>query len=254
MQCILHQNPEIYGSPTSPLLEYIFAARSNYELPEVKSQNPELMFQAFLSMSRSMIDGYYKPITDRRIVCDKNRGHSHYFELWGQILEKKPKMICMVRDLRSIIASFERIYRKNRHSPQGIDNPRDIKNISLEQRIGHWLNTQPVGLALARTLDSLQTGTAKDILFVRYEDLCSDPTKEMKRVYEYIEEPLFEHNFKKVIKEVEENDSVFGIFGNHSVNEVVEPVKYKDWEDVIPDHLSDEIKKSYPWYFNTFNY
>ena len=38
IQVLMHQNPDIYASPTSPLLEFLFGARSNMELPEVKSQ------------------------------------------------------------------------------------------------------------------------------------------------------------------------------------------------------------------------
>jgi hypothetical protein len=45
LQVILHQNPLIYASSTSPLLEYQFGARVNYNLPEVTSQNAELNVQ-----------------------------------------------------------------------------------------------------------------------------------------------------------------------------------------------------------------
>jgi membrane-associated HD superfamily phosphohydrolase len=50
LQCILHQNPRIYASTTSPVLEYIFAIRQNFDLPEVKSQDPALMKEAFLEV------------------------------------------------------------------------------------------------------------------------------------------------------------------------------------------------------------
>jgi hypothetical protein len=74
LQVILHQNPAIYGSVTSPLLEYQFAARGNYMLPEVQAQNKELMATAFLSMCRGMAESYYAPITTRPYIIDKNRG------------------------------------------------------------------------------------------------------------------------------------------------------------------------------------
>ena len=43
LQCILHQNDNIYASSTSPVLEYWFGARGNQNLPEVRSQPQELM-------------------------------------------------------------------------------------------------------------------------------------------------------------------------------------------------------------------
>ena len=52
-------------------------------------------------------------VRDRPVVIDKNRGWAHYFE-WVAQWCPGPKMICMVRDLRSVVASMERIYRANR--------------------------------------------------------------------------------------------------------------------------------------------
>ena len=50
IQNILGQNPNFYVTPTSGLLELIFAARGNYtSSPEFKAQDPKEMQQAFLS-------------------------------------------------------------------------------------------------------------------------------------------------------------------------------------------------------------
>lgn len=253
LQVLLHQNPKIYGSPTSPLLEYMFGARQNFELSEVKSQNPELMQKAFLNMNKEMTQAYYAPITDRPIISDKNRGWSHYFE-WVEQWNEEPKMICMVRDLRSIIASFERIYRANRHSPQGIDNPAELQNMTVGQRVYHWLNTQPVGLALQRTADLFERGVDDKILFVRYEDLCESPQRELNRIYNYIGEEPFRHDFQNIVKQVEEDDGFYGIFGQHGVKRSIQPAPEKDWEEILPDDVSDDIKKNVEWYFREFNY
>jgi sulfotransferase len=253
LQVILHQNPRIYGSPTSPLLEYMYGARANYELAEVRSQEPQLMQDAFLGMCSSMANGYYDKITDRPIVCDKNRGWAHYYE-WVEQWNAEPKMICMVRDLRSIIASLERIHRANRHRPVGIDNPREMLNMTVEQRVNYWLNSQPVGLALQRTLDVFQRGIAEKVLFVRYEDLCYSPQEVMNGVYEFIGEEPFAHDFQNLKKEIVEDDSVFGVYGSHKVNSSISPAKPSGWLDVIPQGIADQIKQSAPWYFNSFNY
>lgn len=253
LNVILHQNPDIYGSLTSPLLEYQFAARGNYNLAEVKSQDPELMQKAFLAMCAGMAQSYYSAITDRPIVCDKNRGHIHYYE-WIDQWNPNPKMICMVRDLRSIIASMERVFRKNRHSPEGPDNPSQLANMTTEDRIKHWLSTQPIGLALQRTLDCFQRGIDKNILFIRYEDLCANPQETMNGIYKYLDMPSFEHDFQNLTKEVAEDDSHFGIFGSHKVEKEIKPVLENSWSDVLNERLSFGIKQSFPWYFNAFNY
>lgn len=252
-QVIAHQNPSIYASSTSPLLEYQFAARGNYNLPEVKSQNPQLMQNAFLNMCASMAEGYYKAITDRPIILDKNRGWSHYYE-WVEQWNPNPKMICLVRDLRSILCSFEKIFRNNRFSPEGPDNPSQIKNMTVFERFDYWLNTQPIGLALKRTQDLFQRKINDRILFIRYEDLCNNSYDVMNDFYDYIEIDRFNHDFSNINKEVEENDSYFGIFGNHSVNKKIKKCDPKDWIDIIPKKLEDYIINNYNWYFKKFNY
>lgn len=253
LQVLLHQNPRIYGSTTSPLLEYQYGARQNYNLPEVKSQDPVLMQKAFINMCGAMAKGYYEVITDRPIISEKNRGWSHY-NSWVEQWNPDAKMICVVRDLRDIIASFERIYRANRHNPECPDLPAEMRSMTVEQRTHHWLNTQPVGLALSRTLDSFQRDLGDKIHFVRYEDLCNDPQPTMDKLYDFIGEKRFKHNFDNIIKEVYEDDSNFGIFGSHKVHTTLKPCKAGKWRDVLSEPIAAQIRQHSPWYFDKFGY
>jgi sulfotransferase len=253
LQALLHQNPQIYGSATSPLLEYQYAARGNYGLPEVKSQDPALMQKAFIAMCDGMAQSYYGAITDRPIVIDKNRGWMFYSE-WVEQWNPNAKMICMVRDLRSIVASMERAYRANRHTPEGIDNPAQLHNMTVAQRAGHWLNSAPVGLAVQRIQDALQRNVSKGMLFVKYESLTHNPDAELDRIYKFIEEPFFAHNFQNIEKHVHEDDSHFGIFGSHKVGKILKPSKVADWSDVLPDPIANNIRASFSWYFDLFQY
>lgn len=252
LQVLLHQNPSIYASTTSPLLEYQFAARGNYDLPEVRSGDPVLMQKAFINMCAGMAQSYYQVVTDKPIISDKNRGWSHYWE-WVDQWNPDPKMICMVRDLRSIIASMEQIYRKNRHRPVGPDNPAQLQNMTVAQRAQHWLNTQPIGLALARTADLFQRDIANKILFVRYEDLCEFPDSTMKRIYNYIDEDYFQHDFKNIIKTVQEDDSVFGPYGSHKTQKELKKAT-TDWKEILPKEVGLGIRQGNLWYFEEFNY
>jgi sulfotransferase len=252
LQVILHQNPSVYASSTSPLLEYQFAARQNFSLPEVQSQPLELMETAFLSMCRSMAEGYYSAITDRPYIIDKNRGWSHYYE-WVSLWNPNPKMICMVRDLRDVFSSFERIYRNNRHLPVGPDDPVNIQNMTLYQRLNHWQNTQPIGLALQRTADLFQKGIHEKILFVRYEDLCNSPSETMKTVYRYLGLEEFSHNFSNIEKMVQENDKLFGPYGSHKIKSFLSQNK-STWKETIGLEAGEMIVQQNKWFFNNFEY
>mgnify|MGYP003653745221 FL=1 len=251
IQVLMHQNPDIYASPTSPLLEFLFGARSNMELPEVKSQPTELMNKAFIEFCAGASKGYYEAITDRPYVIDKSRGWGHYKEWADQIVGGKSKMICMVRDIRDIISHMEKVYRANRHLPLGPDNPAEMQNMTVGQRAQHWLNSQPVGLALQRTLDIFQRGVNKDVLFVRYEDLTVQPDVEMKRIYDYLELDYFQHDYSNIKKEVIEDDSWYGPYGSHSVGGSLRPFK-NDYEETLGKEISDMVYESASWYQKTF--
>jgi sulfotransferase len=251
IQVILSQNPKIYASVTSPLLEYQFAAKSQQALPEVKAQDPAVMERAFLSMCQGMAVRYYSAITDRPIIIDKNRGWCHYYE-WISRWHPNPKIICLVRDLRGIISSMEKIYRKNRHKVNGPDLPHKMQNMTLEERVDYWLNSLPVGLATKRTLDLFYRGVAENIHFIRYEDLCNSPETVIKNLYEYIDEDYFEHSFNRIQKTIYEDDSHHGPYGSHYIKETLKPCPKEEWKDVIPDNISEKIIMSNPWYYQTF--
>ena len=255
LQVILHQNPRIYGSTTSPMFEYQFGARVNTNLPEVRAQNTEIMEEAFDSVCKGIADSYYEKVgLGRPVVIDKNRGWAAYYN-WVERWNPNPKMICMVRDLRSICASPERTFRANRHKPEaGVEDTKELQNLTVNERVGYWLNSFPIGLALKRLQNSFQTGDAKNILYVRYEDLCSNPEETLKGIYEFIEEEPFAHDFKNIVKEIEEDDSHFGPYGRHTVKSVITAEKPSSWDDVFEAGISNEIRKNFEWYFQNFNY
>lgn len=252
-QCILSQNPNIYGSSTSPLLEYQFAARSNFNLPEVQSQDKELMTKAFIKMCKGMAESYYSEITDKDVVVDKNRGWSHYYE-WVEQWNPNPKMVCMVRDIRAILWSMEKTYRANRHRPEGPDNPAEIKNMTFEDRIVYWLNTQPIGLALRRSLDFHQRKLSEKILHVKYEDLCNDPEAQLKRFYSYAELDYYKHDFSNIEKKVKEDDSYFGVYGAHSIKKKISKENINEWKGNITKNISEYIVNNNKWFYDMFEY
>jgi hypothetical protein len=247
----MHQNPEIYGSPTSPLLEYWYGARGNTLLPEVKAQPAKLMRDAFNAFCVEGSRGYYSSITDRPVILDKSRGWIQYFRWMEQAYGKKPKMICMVRDIRSILSHMEKVHRLNQHRPDDLSKPGEMANMTTEQRVNHWMGTAPVGLGLTRLQGAVVEGYANDIHFIRYEDLTEFPQETMQEIYEYLEMDPFIHNFENVKKVVKEDDSHFGPYGSHKIQKKVVPHKV-DYYQVLGRELCDRVKLNQSWFFDHF--
>ena len=251
LQVILHQNPSIYGSPTSPVSDYIEQIRKCQLEPNVQSQPAELMKNALFGACKGLIHGYYKSITDRMIICDKSRTWLWHYDLLKNSIEEKPKMICMVRDLRDIFASMEMNWRKNRHLPIGPDNPIETKQMMLEDRVAFWSHGHPVGFALKRLHDAGTQGYLGDVFILRYEDLTMYPDECMVKMYEYLELPYFQHDWKNLIKEVEEDHKWHGPYGNHDVKKELKPFK-QTHIGVLDKDTCSKIISGHQWYFSAY--
>jgi sulfotransferase len=135
LQNILAQNPQFYVTPTSGLLELVFGARLNYtNNPEFKAQDGAQMKKAFLAFNRAGMEAYFQALTDKPYVLDKSRGWGVHFDLLSLIFDEEPKIICMVRDLRQILASMEKKFRENPDKHRPIENHSNLGGTTTLKR------------------------------------------------------------------------------------------------------------------------
>jgi sulfotransferase len=254
-QNIMGQNPEFYVTPTSGVLELLFGARANYSnSPEFKAQDAKLMKEGFASFCKAGLFGFYNGVTDKRYVMDKSRGWGVYRPFLESFLDE-PKVICMVRDLRSVVASYEKIYRKNQHQADPIRNDATSRGTTVHKRVDEWMNPQnTIGRAVERIFEMIRQGYADKILFVRYEDLCLNPEHEMKRVYEFMGVPYFQHDFEKIEQITTEDDAVYGLTNDLHVIRPKLELKQPDFKQVLGDDICKWLFDSYSWYFERFGY
>lgn len=92
LQNILAQNPRIYASPTSGLLELLFTSRSHFSrLPEFHAQDQEAMRRAFRGYCRGAMLGFYEALTDKPVCIDKNRSWLHLYDTTSAMLPRQPR-------------------------------------------------------------------------------------------------------------------------------------------------------------------
>lgn len=254
LQNILAQNPEFHVTPTSGLLELVFGARLNYtNSAEFKAQDGDAMKKAFLAFSRAGMEAYFRALTDKPCVVDKSRGWGVHFDLLSLIFDEEPKIICMVRDLRQILASMEKKFRQtpDRHRP--IENHANLSGTTTFKRAVMNLQTPPVGLALDRVAEIHQRGWQKKILFIRYEDLTAHPKQTMQKVYAYLGVPDYAHDFSHVPQVTQEDDQAYGIPGLHEIRPKVEPLT-NDYLSVLGPDVVRFVQGNFAWYFALFGY
>jgi sulfotransferase len=253
LQNILAQNPNIYATPTSGLVDLVLGTRIGYNgNKEALASDKELWRDGFYSFCREGMKGYVNTLTDKPYFLDKSRAWGNYYPLLNNI-NPNPKILFMVRDLRAIFASMEKKFRSNPDIDTGELNNMTLQNTTTQKRVQHWASTHPVGYALEKLQQSILERNANNFLFLRYEDLCDNPEQTMKDIYTYLDIPYYEHSFDYIEQITQEDDTVYGIYGDHKIRNKLQALP-KDFREVLGPYTCDWVYNSFKWYYDTFNY
>ena len=238
---VLAQNPRFHTTATSGILDVLFAVRNHWhEQVEFQAMPEQVRVAALLRVQRSILDGYFADI-ERPIVFDKSRGWLAYIEMAEAILERPVKILVPVRDLRDVLASFEKLWRAHAATRQiGQERANYFNWQTTGGRCQTWMQPdQPLSLAYNRIHDALQRGFDDRLFFVDYDRFCKFPGRVVHEIYDFLDEPEFEHDYDHVEQVTSEDDSVFG-FGTdalHSIRTKIEP-QSPQWPGILGEAAS----------------
>jgi len=239
---ILAQNPRFETTATSSILGIITNIREQWD-PLFAATPDE---QGKIDVMRGILPSFYRK-SPKPVVFDKCRGGRAMLETAELVLQRKAKVLVPVRDMRDILASFEKLWRKNTATnqiPQEKSYPLQFQ--TLEGRCDVWLQkAEPVGLAYSRIEDALIRGFRDRMHWVHFEELTSRPRETMRDIYQFLGEDHFEHNFNDVKQVTWEDDAVHGFKGLHDIKPKVEPMG-PQYPQVL-GKLGDKYKGPYVW-------
>jgi sulfotransferase len=139
LQNVLAQNPDFYATPTSGIIEIFLNARNIYTNNiEFKAQDVKVVEPAFKALCKGGMNAYFNSITDKKYVIDKSRGWSVTYDFVDWFYPD-PKVVVMVRDLRSIVSSMEKKWRQHQHIDSGLQNWNELRNTTVDKRIDYYL-------------------------------------------------------------------------------------------------------------------
>jgi sulfotransferase len=228
---ILNQNPRFHATPTSGVLGLLVQTRNawnrNAAFAAVRNE------PAKLRVLRSMLYAFYADV-EQPVIFDKNRGWSSHFEMIEFLLGHKVKMLVTVRDIRDVLASFEKLWRKEARTgqtPQEKQYPQEFKTIVGRCEV-LMKSSQPVGDAYNRMKDSFLRGFKDQMHIIEFEKLTADPEKVMREVYTFLEEEYYPHDFTNVEQTTHEDDYFHGFSDLHTIRSEVKPVE-SDWKKIL---------------------
>jgi sulfotransferase len=231
---ILKQNPEFYADIASPVqgivnnaIDFMTGCENNLNLTEDRRRNILL----------SIFEGYYKHI-EKPVIFDSSRGWTKSTTLLQELFPTT-KILCCVRDIPWIINSFELINKKNPfHSSTLV---KQECNDNVFSRSDGMMDKN--GGVIAGPWICLQEGYALNpemIYFVEYENLCKNPEKEMRTIYEFLEKPYYAHDFENVEYSNENFDRSCNLKDLHTVKKRVE---YNPPRCILPPEIVKKYKE-----------
>ncbi len=204
---IMNQNPEIVCTANSITLEimkdlYLLKETDVFQnFPDHKSLN---------NIIDVVYDLYYKD-WPQRIIIDRGpvlaSGNPGNFELMKVHYKRPFKCIILLRDLMDVLASYMKWYTEN---PDAFPNRYADTD---EDKLELVMNKDG---AIVKDLKAIDNAFKhSDIChFIKYNDLTTNPEKEIRKVYKFLEEPYYLHYFENLkdinINGIEYDDTIVG--------------------------------------------
>lgn len=254
LQNVLAQNPDIYATPTSGLCDVLLNVRNLFfNGTEFKAQEEELMKAGCRGFYKESLFGFFNNITNKKYVIDKSRGWSVSYDFIDHFYPE-PKIIIMVRDLRAVVSSLEKKFRENPHLENHLQNWSEMKGTTVDKRVDMFLKESPPLCVTTDILyDIIIRKISKKCLFIKFEEFTINPEKEIKKIYDYLQIPYYQHDFENVQQTVFENDVFYRPFGDHIIRGKIKPVQ-EDFLKILGSHNCKYITDKYFWFYKSFNY
>jgi len=231
---IINQNPEIACTPNSITLE-IMKDLFLLKQTDVFQNYPD--HKSLDNVLDVVYDTYYKD-WPQPIIIDRGPVMTEGNLYLMQKHFKRPfKCIVLLRDTVDVLASYMKWYTEN---PDAFVNK--LANTD-EEKLSIVMNKEG---AVAKDLEAIKNSyNYKDMChYVKYDDLVSQPEQEIRKVYQFMNLPYFNHRFQD-LQQVEVNgmkydDTVLGK-NMHNIRSTVEKVP-NPYIDKIPERIRQKYE------------
>lgn len=235
---ILAQHPQIHVTPTSGIVDMLVQVRNTWDRNDAfqaadRKRNEETKRRVL----RAMLQAYFADI-EQPVCIDKNRYWTEYLEMAETLMGSREqlKVLVTVRDLRDVLASFERLYRKT----SALGQIHQETNLALKfktalGRVETFIeDNQPVGRAYNAIRDAVTRGWKDRMHFVDYDELTRHPAQVLAGIHTFLDVAPFKHEFTRVEQVTHEDDFVYGFKDLHQIRPVVQPQE-PQWAQTFDD-------------------
>lgn len=247
LSALLNQNPEFHCGAISPVLEIMYYTEQYFENSEQALAYPKP--EQHHKMISSVIDTYYSD-RNEKYITDKCRAWTNNTDRIQKYITSTPKILCPVRDVLEILASFITMIHRNSSQVSFVDKALIDGGYALtdDNRCDHLMS--PVGI-VDQSLYALGEGFNKScedyMHMVEYNDLVNRPEETFRKIYQFLEIPYYSHDFNNVNhKYRERDDDVYGLNDMHEVRKSVKRTSKRP-EEVLSDYVLNKYSGMEFW-------
>ena len=245
LSAILNQNPDLYSGPQTDFPRMMLSLY--HETQKSESFNSGYNVEGYVNIIRQIPFNFYCNVNQKYII-DKNRS-------WGtidnlkllEVLTDDIKIICPVRPILEILASFIKLANENP------DNFIDKKLKNIPSGYYRPLNDARCDLlmsedeSLQQNIFSLSSALIEEhrnkFHFVIYNDLINKPNESLEAIYDFLQIPKYNHTFDNLVWETMPNEeTVFGIKNMHFVKSTLE--KSKNNQSILSSYIQEKYKNT----------
>lgn len=254
---LLQQHPDITVEMDSCLSDILTNISQHSEKVYTETQHTmkdmKILYKSFM---RAGISSWLENLCYTNIYVDKDRSWAVDFDLLFNLVPSA-KVIFVVRDLRGVISSMEKMETENRimgpSTPElyPFDSREEYHDVDLmDKRIESYMRTDMMYtplFALKEILDC-ERKYLKNFKFVKYEDFIEHPQKTLSEIYMFIDADHHSNDLDNV-KQGHFNDSIYAPWGDHTIRPKVVSKKETYEFPLIKRKSQHKILRDYSWYY-----
>jgi len=255
--CLLDQHPDIdvcFDSDLSHIVTSISNDSANvFDIGQFTIKQYEFLYT---DLMRSVIKSWTNNLCKREVYVDKCRGWENDYDLLFKLIPNA-KVIYLMRDLRGVISSFEKVENYKRILPVNDslrpDNDKFNDVDIMEYRVDNYLNDEMLSTPLYSLKELLDCSKLyyDNFKFVRYEDYMENPKEVLSDIYNFIGIKPFDNNLSE-IKQGYYNDACFAPYGDHTIRKELIPQKINSKFPLLKKEAQERIIDTCSWFYNEF--
>jgi sulfotransferase len=242
LSSILNQNLDLWVSPASPLFRMMVTqSQSHNELENIDYNRSAAIDDTIATIPHAFYqDKSAKYIIDKNLNWTSPTG----VEVIAKYITKNVKIICPVRNVLDVLTSFDTII--NAH-PDSKNNQMDEQVLAttfadkpLADRRADFLmqHDKDVSLSLKFMKHATLPQFRHLFHFVEYDNLTTNPEKEINKIYDFLEIPKYNHEYQNITDSSGiSRESLTGIKDLHTIRPQVQKLSKRPQDVFLPETI-----------------